>query len=43
MVEYDAPAALIAKDGGVFRGMCEQSGHFAELKNAAEGKMLVVV
>ncbi|EJD41418.1 hypothetical protein AURDEDRAFT_115494 [Auricularia subglabra TFB-10046 SS5] len=37
VVEFDTPAALIAKEGGVFRGMCVQSGHFAELVAAARG------
>ncbi|KZV81212.1 P-loop containing nucleoside triphosphate hydrolase protein [Exidia glandulosa HHB12029] len=35
IVEFDTPARLIAMDGGVFRGMCIKSEHFAELEAAA--------
>lgn len=43
VVEFDTPAALIAKDNGVFRGMCKESGHFAELQKSAKEKSLVLV
>lgn len=36
VVEFDTPANLIAKEGGVFRGMCIKSEHFAELEAAAK-------
>lgn len=36
MVEFDTPRALLAKEGGVFRGMAEKSGKFEELKRSAE-------
>ncbi|KZV99859.1 hypothetical protein EXIGLDRAFT_668146 [Exidia glandulosa HHB12029] len=35
IVEFDTPARLIAVEGGVFRGMCIKSEHFAELQAAA--------
>lgn len=35
MVEFDTPAALIRKEGGVFRGMCVRSGMYERLEEAA--------
>ncbi|KAH7100998.1 P-loop containing nucleoside triphosphate hydrolase protein [Auriculariales sp. MPI-PUGE-AT-0066] len=42
IVEFDTPSTLIAQTGGVFRGMCEKSGQFAELKRAANDKVLIL-
>ncbi|KZV79566.1 P-loop containing nucleoside triphosphate hydrolase protein, partial [Exidia glandulosa HHB12029] len=39
VVEFDRPARLIAQEGGVFRGMCVKSGHFAELQAAANSSV----
>ncbi|KAJ7258427.1 multidrug resistance-associated ABC transporter [Mycena haematopus] len=38
LVEFDTPLRLIEKDGGIFRGMCLKSGHFAELEVSARAK-----
>jgi ABC-type multidrug transport system fused ATPase/permease subunit len=38
VVEFDHPHVLIAKEGGVFRGMCEMSGDFELLEKAAKKK-----
>ena len=35
IVEFDSPAALIEKEGGIFRDMCLKSGMFGELHDAA--------
>jgi len=35
IVEFDTPLNLIRKEGGVFRGMCLNSGTFKELEDAA--------
>ena len=35
MLEYDEPWALLMKDGGVFRGMCEASEDVELLKGMA--------
>jgi ABC-type multidrug transport system fused ATPase/permease subunit len=45
VAEFGAPWDLIAKDGGMFRGMCEMSGDFDTLKDLAkkaEGKTRLV-
>jgi len=36
VAEYDTPKNLIAKEDGIFRGMCLKSGDFDELKEAAD-------
>ncbi|KAK7205781.1 P-loop containing nucleoside triphosphate hydrolase protein [Myxozyma melibiosi] len=36
IVEFATPFELIAKEGGVFRGMCESSGEFDVLREMAE-------
>lgn len=36
VVEYDAPWELIARDGGIFQGMCEMSGDLDILTEAAK-------
>ena len=38
IAEFDTPAKLIEKEGGIFRTMCLKSGHFAELEAAAKAK-----
>lgn len=38
VAEFDTPAKLIEKEGGIFRGMCLKSGSFAELEEAAKAK-----
>ncbi|KAH7102640.1 hypothetical protein BKA62DRAFT_699295 [Auriculariales sp. MPI-PUGE-AT-0066] len=43
VAEFDTPAALITKEHGVFRGICKQSGHFDELKRAAQEKALIII
>ncbi|KAL9621567.1 MAG: hypothetical protein Q9160_003959 [Pyrenula sp. 1 TL-2023] len=47
VVEYDEPAALLEREGGWFRGMCETSGEWERLvegaKRAREGRRLVDV
>ncbi|KAM0747040.1 P-loop containing nucleoside triphosphate hydrolase protein [Meredithblackwellia eburnea MCA 4105] len=35
LVEFDTPRALLQKEGGVFRLMCEQASDYQELKTAA--------
>jgi ABC-type multidrug transport system fused ATPase/permease subunit len=35
VVEFDTPASLIAKENGVFRGMCKQSDSFELLQEMA--------
>ena len=39
LAELDTPWNLINKEGGIFRGMCLNSGTFAELYAAAKAKM----
>lgn len=34
-MEFDTPYNLIAKEKGIFRGMCVKSGDFEELKESA--------
>ncbi|CAG8440521.1 10797_t:CDS:10 [Scutellospora calospora] len=38
VVEFDAPYLLLQKPDGIFRGMCENSGEFAELMELAKQK-----
>ncbi|KAH7102647.1 P-loop containing nucleoside triphosphate hydrolase protein [Auriculariales sp. MPI-PUGE-AT-0066] len=38
VVEFDSPSALLSKQGGIFRDMCMQSGHFDELSATANEK-----
>ncbi|TDL18516.1 hypothetical protein BD410DRAFT_880297 [Rickenella mellea] len=38
VAEFDTPYNLIRKDGGIFRNMCQQSGSFSELEEAAKLK-----
>lgn len=38
LVEFDTPYNLIRKEGGIFRSMCQKSGTFAELEEAAKAK-----
>uniref|UniRef100_D8Q0Y8 Multidrug resistance-associated ABC transporter n=1 Tax=Schizophyllum commune (strain H4-8 / FGSC 9210) TaxID=578458 RepID=D8Q0Y8_SCHCM len=38
IAEFDTPANLIEREGGIFRTMCLKSGHFAELEAAAKAK-----
>ncbi|MCJ1476928.1 hypothetical protein MMC13_005597 [Lambiella insularis] len=35
VIEYDAPWELIEKENGIFKGMCEMSGDFETLQEAA--------
>ncbi|KAJ3019702.1 hypothetical protein HKX48_001858 [Thoreauomyces humboldtii] len=37
VAEYDTPAALIAKEGGIFSSMCAESGELDELKAIIRG------
>ena len=43
LIEFDTPYALLQKESGdekaIFRSMCEKSGKFGELLEAAERKM----
>ena len=47
VVEYDAPWELISRENGIFRGMCEMSGHVDALiegaKKARDQKKLIDV
>ena len=47
VIEYDAPWELIAREGSIFRGMCEMSGDLEALtegaNNAAQKKKLIDV
>lgn len=47
VIEYDAPWELIAREGGIFRGMCEMSGDLEALtegaQKAAQKKKLIDV
>ena len=47
VIEYDAPWELIAREGGIFRGMCEMSGDLESLTDgankAAQKKKLIDV
>ncbi|KAJ2511463.1 hypothetical protein H4217_007368 [Coemansia sp. RSA 1939] len=36
VAEFDTPKKLLKKKGGIFRGMCEETGEFEELKAAAK-------
>lgn len=36
IAEFDTPWNLIQKEGGIFRGMCQKSGTFSELEQAAK-------
>lgn len=36
VVEFDTPQNLLALPDGIFRGMCQMSGDFDALKEAAE-------
>ncbi|MCJ1469079.1 hypothetical protein MMC07_007712 [Pseudocyphellaria aurata] len=36
VVEYDSPWELISKENGIFRGMCEVSGHLESLVDGAK-------
>ena len=36
VIEYDSPWELIAREGGIFRGMCEMSGDLEILEGAAK-------
>lgn len=38
LAEFDTPWNLIQKEGGIFRGMCLNSGTFADLQAAAKAK-----
>lgn len=38
LAEFDTPWNLIQKEGGIFRGMCLNSGTFAELQAVAKAK-----
>ncbi|KAH7105339.1 P-loop containing nucleoside triphosphate hydrolase protein [Auriculariales sp. MPI-PUGE-AT-0066] len=38
VVEFDTPASLVDKEGGVFRGMCLKSDTFDSLREAAHNK-----
>jgi len=38
IAEFDTPAKLIQKEGGIFREMCLQSGMFKQLEEAALAK-----
>ena len=35
LVEFESPAALLATENGVFRGLCEQTGRLAEFERSA--------
>ena len=36
VIEYDSPVELLAREGGIFRGMCEMSGELDNLVDAAK-------
>ena len=38
IAEFDTPLNLIRKEGGIFREMCQKSGQFKELEEAARAK-----